>query len=153
MAHRMQGLIFVLLGFVGLFDAWRIRESVRPTADLDGIGPDGYLAILSVIMLVLGLALAIRSKIEGETGDWSDLARWPPVDYVVVAVIMALFVLAIPLIGFSISSLLFFLALFGLLGDWSWPRTVGYAVVTTVVIYVVFVYFADMSLPKSFLGV
>lgn len=153
MAHRIEGFFFILLSFIGLYDTWRIRTEVRPTADFDGIGPDGYLAILSLILLALGLTLALRSKIPGETSDWSDLRRWPPPDYVVVAAIMTVFVALIPVIGFSISSLMFFLALFGLLGDWSWTRTVGYAVVTTAVVYIVFVYFADMSLPKSFLGV
>lgn len=153
MAHRIQGLLFILLGVVSLVDSWRIREWVRPQAFFDGIGPDGYLGVVSVFMILLGISLAIRSKIEGETSDWSDLRRWPPADYLVVAVILALFVVAIPIVGFSLSCLLFFVALYRLLGGWSWGRTVSYALVTTGCIYVVFLYLAEMPLPKSFLGV
>jgi hypothetical protein len=153
MAHRIQGILFILLGVVALFDSWRITENVRPTANFDGIGPDRYLALLSVIMIVLGLALAVRSKIAGETSDWSDLRRWPPADFLIVAIIMAAFIWAIPVIGFSIACLLFFIAAYRVLGAWSWPRTLGYATLTAVFIYVLFIYLADLPMPKSFLGV
>ncbi|MPZ58941.1 MAG: hypothetical protein GEU91_21125 [Rhizobiales bacterium] len=153
MAHRIQGLIFILLGIVALLDSWRITEEVRPTANFDGIGPDRYLAIVSVIMIVLGAALSMRAKIAGETSDWSDLRRWPPADFVLIAIVMAAFIWIIPVIGFVASCLLFFLAAFGILGDRPWWRTVGYAVVTTIAIYVIFIHLADLSLPKSFLGV
>jgi hypothetical protein len=151
--HRLQGLLFCFLGIVASFDSWRITESVRPTGNFDAIGPDRYLAILSGLMIVLGLALALRPQTDGPSSDWSDLRRWPPADYLVVAVILAAYIWAIPLIGFSVATLLFFIALYRLLGSWSWQRTMGYAVFTTVFIYVVFIYFCDLSLPKSFLGV
>lgn len=151
--HRIHGLLFVLFGVVSSFDSWRINSSVRPTASFDGVGPDRYLAILSVLMIVLGLALALRPAAGSEASDWSDLRRWPPADYLIVAVILGLFIWAIPLIGFSISCLLFFVALYRFLGKISWPRTVTYALVTTISIYIIFIYFADMSLPKSFFGV
>lgn len=153
MAHRIQGLLFILIGVVSLIDSWRIMKWVRPDAFFDGIGPDGYLAVVSAIMILLGIALTVRSKIEGETSDWSDLRRWPPADYLIVAVILALYIVAIPIAGFSFSCLLFFVALYKLLGGWSWGRTVGYAFVSAACIYVVFVYLAEMPLPKSFLGV
>ncbi|MDO8876749.1 MAG: tripartite tricarboxylate transporter TctB family protein [Pseudolabrys sp.] len=153
MAHRIQGLLFILIGVVSLIDSWRINKWVRPGGFFDGIGPDGYLGVISVILILLGIALAIRSKIGGETSDWNDLGRWPPADYVVVTAILALFVLAIPILGFSFSCFLFFIALYGLLGDWSWGRTVAYSFVTAASIYVIFEYLAEMSLPKSFLGV
>ncbi|MBX9840794.1 MAG: tripartite tricarboxylate transporter TctB family protein [Xanthobacteraceae bacterium] len=152
-AHRIQGLLFVLLGAVSLFDSWRITETIRPTTNFDGIGPDRYLAILSALMIVLGLSLALRPMTSAGAGDWSDLRRWPLPDFLIVAIVLALFVFAIPIIGFSFSCLLFFSVLYRFLGKMSWPRTVIYAVLTTVAIYVIFIYFADMSLPKSFLGV
>ena len=151
--HRIQGLLFILFGVVASFDSWRITESVRPTANFDAIGPDYYLAILSGLMILLGLALALRPNAEGMAGDWSDLRRWPPADFLVVGVVLALFIFVIPIIGFSAGCLLFFVALYRLLGRWSWTRAIGYAVVTTVCIYALFVYGADMSLPKSFLGI
>lgn len=150
MAHRIQGMIFTLLGIVGLFDTWRINDEVRPTANFDGIGPDRYLAIISAILIVLGLALAFRSKIAGETSDWSELRRWPPVDYLVIAIILAVFIWAIPVIGFSAACLLFFMATFKVLGDWSWPRTAVYSLAMAIFIYAVFIYFADLPMPKTF---
>ena len=151
--HRIQGLLFILLGVVASYDSWRITTTVRPTANFDAIGPDFYLAILSGLMILLGLGLALRPKAEGAAGDWSDLRRWPPADFLVVGVVLALFIWLIPIIGFTVSCLLFFVALFRLLGRWSWKRAISYAVITTVSIYALFVYGADMSLPKSFLGI
>ncbi len=152
-AQRIHGLLFVFFGLVSAFDSWRISTSVRPTATFDEVGPDRYLAILSGLMIVLGLALALRPQPAEGSGNWSDLRKWPPPEYVVVLVVLTLFIWAIPVVGFSISSLLFFVASYKLMGNWSWPRTLTYAIITTVFIYVVFVYFADMSMPRSFLGI
>lgn len=151
--HRIQGLLFILFGIVASLDSWRITESVRPTANFDTIGPDRYLAILSALMILLGLGLALRPKSAGQAGDWGDLCKWPPADYLIVTVILVAYIWLISVIGFAISSLLFFVALFRLLGEWSWARTLSYAVITTVCLYVVFIYLADMSLPTSFLGI
>lgn len=153
LVRRIPGLLFVLFGVISSFDSWRITNSVRPTANFDGVGPDRYLAILSGLMIVLGLALALRPPANSGTGDWSDLRRWPPADYLLVAIILVLFVAAIPIIGFSISCLLFFVAMYRFIGLLSWPRTACYAAVTTVSIYAIFIYLADMTLPKSFLGI
>jgi hypothetical protein len=151
--NRIQGLLFVLLGIVSAFDSWRISETVRPDATFDGVGPDRYLAILSALMIVLGIALALRPPGPGQASDWSDLRRWPPPDYLIVAVILTIFIWAISAIGFSVSSFFFFVVLIRFLGKTSWPRTVAYAGITTVSLYAIFIYFADMPLPKSFLGV
>jgi len=151
--HRIQGLFFVLLGLIGALDSWRITSVVRETASFDSVGPDRYLLIISILMIVLGLGLAWRPRLAGEFNIWSDVRRWPPADYLLVGIILAAFVFAIPYIGFSIASLVFFVTVYRLLGDWSWPRTLALATITTVVIWFVFVYFADMSMPKSFLGV
>ena len=153
MVKRFPGILFVLFGILSSFDSWRITSLVRPTANFDSVGPDRYLAILSGLMILLGLALALRPPAESGTADWSDLRRWPPADYLIVAAILALFIGAISIIGFSFSCFLFFAVLYRFLGKLSLLRSLSYAALTTVFLYVTFLYFADMSLPVSFLGV
>lgn len=151
--QRVQGLLFVLFGIISSYDSWRIIATVRPTANFDAIGPDRYLLFLSALMIVVGLLLALRPSGGSASFDWSDLRKWPPANYLVVIAIMVAFVWGMSYLGFTIACLAFFVAAYRLLGDWSWSRTIGYAAITTVFIYVVFVYFSDMSLPKSFLGI
>jgi hypothetical protein len=153
-AYRMQGLLFVFLGLVSGYESWQINETVRPTGNFDAIGPDRYLALLSVIMVVVGLWLAVRPpQGGGAASDWSDLRRWPPAHYLVVLAILTAFVWAMPWTGFVFGSLFFFILMYRLLGGWSWLRTLSYAAITTIFIYVIFVYVSDLPMPKSFLGI
>ncbi|HWV55401.1 MAG TPA: tripartite tricarboxylate transporter TctB family protein [Pseudorhodoplanes sp.] len=149
---RIQGLLFILLGVVSSYDSWRIVSNVRPTGNFDAVGPDRYLLGLSVIMIVVGALLAARSSAQGGSVSVAELFRWPPPHFVSVLVIVTAFVWLMPYIGFTFSCLLFFLTVYRLLGEASWPRIVVHAVLTTAFIYVIFIYFSDMSLPKSPLG-
>lgn len=59
MLHRIPGLIFVILGLASLADAWRITSTVRDTATFDALGPDRYLMLASVLMVISGALLAL----------------------------------------------------------------------------------------------
>ena len=146
---RIQGLLFILFGAVSTYDGWRMSSTVRPDANFDAVGPDRYLIALSVIMIVIGFFLAARpSTLKVEPGAM-QLWSWPPPHYLSVLVLLITFVAIMPYLGFTIACLLFFTASYRLLGDWSWARVAAYSVLTTAFVYVVFIYLADMSLPKS----
>lgn len=130
-----------------------MTETLRPGGNFDTIGPDRYLAIISAILILFGAILVVRPPKDGGAADWSDLRKWPLPDYLIVALILMAYIWAIGAIGFSISSIIFFIALYRLLGQWSWPRTMTYAFATATFIYLVFVYFSDLPMPKSFLGI
>jgi hypothetical protein len=150
---RIQGLLFILFGIVSSYDSWRITTTVRPTGNFDAIGPDRYLLLLSFIMMLVGLLLVLRPPLQTGNVSVRNLFQWPPAHYLTVIAIMVLFVWVMPYIGFAFACLAFFLAMYWLLGNWSWPRIVLYTVITTAFIYVVFIYLSDMSLPKSPLGI
>lgn len=149
---RIQGLLFILFGAVSAYDGWRISTVDRPSANFDAIGPDRYLLALSIIMMVVGILLVVRPatlKIApGSIKIWS----WPPPHFLSILVLLVALVAAMPYLGFTAACLLFFLASYRLLNDGTWARVAGYSVLTTAFMYVVFIYLADMSLPKSALG-
>jgi hypothetical protein len=149
---RIQGLLFILFGAVSTYDGWRISSTVRPSANFDAIGPDRYLLALSIVMMIIGTFLVVRPSTLKIAPGAIQIWSWPPPHYLSVLVMLVTFVALAPYLGFTAACLLFFLASYRLLGEWTWARVAVYSVLTTAFMYVVFIYLADMSLPKSPLG-
>jgi hypothetical protein len=149
---RVQGLLFIFFGAVSAYDGWRISSTVRASANFDAVGPDRYLLALSVVLIVVGILLAVRPSLPKASVSAVQIWSWPPPHYLSVLIMLILFVALMPYLGFSVACLLFFVASYRLLGEWTWARVLAYSVLTTAFAYVVFIYFSDMSLPTSPLG-
>lgn len=149
---RIQGLLFIFFGAVSTYDGWRISSTVRPFANFDAVGPDRYLLALSVIMIAIGALLVARPTTLKLVPGSMQIWNWPPPHYLSVLFMLVAFVALAPYLGFTPASLLFFLASYRLLVEGTWVRVAVYSVLTTAFMYVVFIYLADMSLPKSPLG-
>lgn len=149
---RIQGLLFIFFGAVSTYDGWRISWTVRPSANFDAVGPDRYLLALSAIMIFIGALLVVRPTTLKVAPSSMQLWNWPPPHFLSILVLLVVLVAVMPYVGFTAACLLFFVASYRLLGDGTWARVITYSALTTAFMYVVFIYLADMSLPKSPLG-
>ena len=151
MLHRLHGVFCMLLGAVSVVDGWRIAQQAREGANFDAIGPDRYLMALGALMLVAGL-WRLLSSAERQTepkGAAGDRTAGAMSDLVLTLAMLAAFAVLTPILGFSLSCLLFLTAQLRLLGSWPWWKSAGAATAIALAFHVTFIRFADMSLPKG----
>jgi hypothetical protein len=101
---------------------------------------------------MVGLWLALvppHAAEEAQTSYWSADAR---AKLIVCLVMLAVFTLAMPYVGFALGAFVFLAVLFRRLSDWSWLRSAGAAALASAVFYVGLVRLADVPLPRGVLG-
>lgn len=154
--HRLHGLLFLLLGVGSVVDGWRITRQAREGANFDAIGPDRYLMALGVLMLLAGLWRLLRGP-EPQTEMMSaavpDRVGGARSNLLVTVALLVGFALLVPVLGFSPTCFLFLTVLLRVLGGWTWWRSLGVAAPIALAFHVAFIQFADMPLPKGFLGI
>jgi hypothetical protein len=148
--HRLQAGLFMLLGAVSLADGWRIASQAREGANFDAIGPDRYLMALGALMIAAGV-WSLLGRMQPQTAAQHDGgAAW---SLVLTLGMLASFVLALPYLGFAPACFLFIAAQLRLLGRWPWWRCLAAAAPIALAFHLAFITFADMPLPKGYLGV
>lgn len=151
---RIWGFLFVAFGAVWCWDGWRLETTQRADSMFDELGPDRYLVVLGAIMLAVGASLLLRppptpvhAGTVGGASFW-----WPPRPPVTFTLAMAGYTFAIPLIGYTIATFLFFLVIYPLAGQRSARSVFIYGAVTAAAFYVIFDRLSDMALPAGPFG-
>ena len=151
--QRAYALIFVLLGGVSIVDALRIASQAREGANFDAIGPDRYLLAIGVLMLAAGLWCLLRPAQAAlmPARDLDDDTPEVPITSRLLLTLAMLvgFAALVPVVGFSLACLLFLTAHLRLLSDWPWWKVILMAAAIAVAFHVLFVWLADMPLPKG----
>lgn len=155
MSILLLGITLVVFSVASMLDAARISETLRQPGVFDLVGPDRYLMGTGILLLVLGVGLLYQGARQvyaggrhapGAGGDSdANTHLWLLGGIVVYAVLMAT-------VGYTISTLVFFLIAFRVMGMRSWGWVVGSAVVVTSCFAILFRYAADMPLPKGWFG-
>ena len=153
-AILLEAVAIIALAGAGIADAWRLSGVVRTGGAFhDVIGPDRYLGAVAGGLLVCGLAYLLsqlrrssrlpapRRTAEGNQG----------LQVVLVSGILVLYVLALPVLGYLLATLLFFPVTFFIFGVRPWQKSAWVVVLATVLFYVIFTHFAEIPLPKGFL--
>ena len=149
--QRAYALIFMLIGGASIVDAMRITSQAREGANFDAIGPDRYLLAIGVLMLGAGLWCLLRPEQTGlvPPGD-SEASAVPITSRLVLTLAMLVgFAALVPIVGFSLACLLFLAAHLRLLSGWPWWKVILTAAAIALAFHVLFVWLADMPLPKG----
>lgn len=149
--QRVYAAVFMLLGAVSIADAARIAYQAREGANFDAIGPDRYLLGLGVMMLAAGLWCLLRpEQIAVMQGGERGAPAMPMTSRLVLTLAMlAGFAALTPVIGFSLACLAFLALELRLLSGWPWWKVVIFAAGIALAFHVLFVWLADMPLPKG----
>ena len=153
--HRLHGALFLLLGVVSVADGWRIAQQAREGANFDAIGPDRYLIALGALMLLAGLWRLLRGpELQIETAAAvTDRDPGATSNLLLTLAQLVAFALLVPVLGFGPTCFLFVAAQLRVLGGWTWWRSFGVAALIALSFHVAFITFADMPLPKGYLGI
>jgi hypothetical protein len=150
----IESLVVVALSLVGMVDAWRLSGVVRGGGPYhDVIGPDRYLGVISVGLLICGvlnLADSLKSlrRPEIRRGE----GRGSQVTLVTVVIfVLVIYTLLIPTLGYLFATSIFFPVIYYLFGVRSWRKSVVIGLSTALFFYAIFEYFAEIPLPKGLL--
>lgn len=138
-----EGLLFIIIGIIGIIDGFRLNR-VSLAAN-DAYGPGLYLVILSFVMVIGGVYFFVSSlkKIDQKTGSLSF-----QIGTASLAIItMFIYSILVPYIGYLISTAAFILAAIRLFGEKSWVRSILITGVSAAAFWLLFVYLAGIPLP------
>ncbi len=153
-AILLEAMAVIILAGLGLADAWRLAHAVRAGDGFpDVIGPDRYLAAVAGGLLVCGVAyLWSQSRRRGRLLAPAQAAEGVrSLQVVLVSAILVVYVLAFPVLGYLLATILFFPVIFFVFGVRPWPKSAWVGVLTAVLFYVIFFHFAEIPLPRGFL--
>jgi hypothetical protein len=150
----IESILVIVLACLGIFDAWRLGHLLRSGHTFhDVVGPDRYLAVISVGLLICGIwnltsglksrGLQQHGKVTGERGG-------AQINQVVLVVfLLAVYTLVIPTFGYLPATAMFFPIIYFIFGVRPWPKSIVVGLITTALFYFIFEYFAEMPLPKG----
>jgi putative tricarboxylic transport membrane protein len=112
----------------------------EPGAGLFPILVSAIMAFASAAAMWEGYKAPTSEAIELPTGG--DSAR-----LVKLVLLLSAYFVAIPWLGYSVSSLIFCILLIRLLSDTNWMRSILYSIIMTAVVYIVFIYLLKVPMP------
>lgn len=141
----IAALVLVVLSgtfLVGVFD-------IRSPKGLDPAGPRFFPLLVTSAWLLLSLGYLVEGLRSPRTADKSDRSWFEPL---AVSALLLLYAFLVVPLGYLIATALLFFVVARVLGSRQVGRDAVVAVVMTVIVYVAFTQFLDISLPEGVLG-
>ena len=144
------GLVAILVGAVALFGIQELAD----VQSMDPAGPTALPRILAWGMIGIGAihiiaALLLRLKVNKGEGTTFSLRAFRPVALIVAC--GCVFIAALPDLGYPLSMPPLIAAVMVIVGERRAPRIVKTAVLTTAVLFAIFYWGLNVSLPLGFL--
>lgn len=155
MPFLLLGLTLEVFAIASILDANRISTRLRLPGVFDLMGPDRYLLAIGILLLLLGLGLIAQGarQLRAAAGTRTSPAATEAVHtHLWLLAAIVLYAVLMPVAGYTIATLAFFLAAFRIMGMRSWGWTIGSASVVTASFAWIFLRAADMPLPRGWLN-
>lgn len=110
----------------------------------DPLGPTAFPVVLGCFMALLGVTLAARPD-QAREGGHEAPGRWGIV--AALAGFLGIYGYSLPFVGYPLGTFLFLGVTARLLGERSWPVTVGFSASISLGIYLLFTQVLDVPLP------
>ena len=142
-SYMWTGLLGLLLsaGYLHVSLDLPLGALDEPGAGLFPILVSAIMAFASAAAMWEGYKAPTSEAIEIPTG--SDSAR-----LLKLVLLLSAYFVAIPWLGYSVSSLIFCILLIRLLSDTNWVRCVLYSIIMTAAVYIVFIYLLKVPMPS-----
>jgi putative tricarboxylic transport membrane protein len=140
---RIGGLLAAVLGVVVCMESWRIGRAT----DAGIVGDHTLPALLGGILILLGVLLLIWPE------RYEAAVTTAEVRQNITACLVAMFVYHVMIytLGYVIATIGGAAVLFRLFGSYRWGVSIGYAVVVTAIIYLVFQVGLHIPFPRGVL--
>ena len=144
-----EGILILAVATVGVVEGLRLIIVKDPRVLYDIIGPGAFILFLSLALMVAGVYYILYYvKIPGDKIAFSREAK---IRVISMSVALAIYLLLIDILGYYVSTILFLLTEFRLVGVKSWLASVSLSLVITAMFYIIFVEFLTLVFPKGIL--
>jgi putative tricarboxylic transport membrane protein len=145
----IEGILFSGIGFVGLVEALRLVSETNPHAVSDAIGPGYYILFLSLALMAVGALHIVANYGKGVAAAKAEVDKGLRKRMIGMILGLAFYTLAIGYVGYLVSTVLFFLLEFWIVGIKSWRTNILLTVVLAAAYYIIFVKYCDMVFPRG----
>jgi hypothetical protein len=150
MTRLLESLVLLAAGALSIWDGWRLSRDERPQALFDVVGPDRYLIGLGVVLAILGLLHMTTALARVDNAGAPDEGTNTRTAFA-LAGLTILYAAAIAVLGYALATAVFLVAAFKAMAMRSLGRAVLASLAATAVFVVIFVFVADMPLPRGLL--
>ncbi len=131
------------LAALGIYDGARL---LRIDVPHDSLGPGGYLFIISIIIAICSLINLWVNYQQGPTGEGKHISF--EIGQVGQSVILYIsYSIAVPFLGYLLSSIIFFVLMMRIFGETSWIKTIVFGLVFAAVFKIVFISLMGIPMP------
>ena len=146
--------VLLFLNAVTFYEAWQIEDKAKAAGVAEVLGPGAYVAVLGVFLLVFTMVFIYQNILRHENGNQSQgLFGQSILRPLTIVCIMAGYTSLIPFIGFLLSSVIFFVLVFGLISHYGVFRSVTLALLVGFIFFLVFEKILSLPFPRGLLPI
>lgn len=149
MLSRLSACVIASGGIITMLEGWRIASAHRGASDLGIVGPDRYLVALGAVILIVALGSQLVSSAAPAHDATVARADVPFKPFLLLGCTVV-YAILLYLVGFVISTLVFFLVAFRVCGV-QFARAMVASAVAAVGFYALFVRVGGVSFPNGVL--
>lgn len=149
----IEGACILIIALIGIAEGLRLVLNRDPRIIYDTAGPDFFIILLNLALLVTGI---VHFRANYSTSDKADFASVTTSDPMTtraasMLAVLGIYAFLIDIVGYVLASAFFFLAEFSILRINSWLTNTVLAIVCTVAYYIVFIRYCNMIFPRGIL--
>lgn len=150
----IEGLLLIAISIVSLIESLRLIIYKDPQTLYDVLGPGYYLLALSLGLMITGIFYLIvhliklpRMEKKEETSKEMRFRLFGSFTA------LGLYLILINFFGYLVSTFIFFVLEFWIIGIKSWLFNIILSIIVSVAYWIVFVKYCSMVFPRGFLGI
>lgn len=150
----IEGLLLIAISIVSLIESLRLIIYKDPQTLYDVLGPGYYLLLISLGLMVTGIAYIIAHLIKLPPSiEKEEVSREMRFRLWGSFAALGLYLILINFLGYLVSTFIFFVLEFWILGIKSWLFNIILSIICSVAYWFVFVKYCSMVFPRGFLGI
>ncbi len=146
-------MLCLLLSMISIYEGLNLVVHRDVAATYYGIGPGFYLLIVSLILMGGSVVYFFINRKKSQGEEKTVISREMRMKLITTIANCAIYVLLINILGYLVSTLLFFFLQFRIEGIKSWLRNLVLTFIISLTYYLVFVKYCSLIFPRGILRI
>ncbi len=147
----VEGILFLVISLVGMVEGYRLMTHKDPYLVYGAIVPGVYVLLISIALMIVSMVHVLAHYREPPDVKKVTANKRLIMRMIGMVVVFAIYIILIPIVGYLIATLVFFVLEFRLAGIKSWLVCLAIGLVVTVSCYFIFVKYCEVIFPRGIL--